>query len=127
MSETLEPALPDNLDEQAERLMHRLCDANLTIAAAERPMAKPVGIRASTQSNTLRMMSSINSAAAVKAIAAASADSWCMISLRASSAIGAPAALGSSLRMAAAKLSRLTPGLGSTSIRQVPSSATKRA
>ncbi len=35
MSETLEPALPDHLDEQAERLMHRLCDAGLTIATAE--------------------------------------------------------------------------------------------
>jgi len=35
LSETLEPALPDQLDEQAERLMHRLCDAGLTIATAE--------------------------------------------------------------------------------------------
>ena len=35
MSETLEPALPDHLDDQAERLMHRLCDAELTIATAE--------------------------------------------------------------------------------------------
>ena len=35
MSETLEPALPDHLDEQAERLMHRLCDADLTVATAE--------------------------------------------------------------------------------------------
>jgi nicotinamide-nucleotide amidase len=35
LSETLEPALPDHLDEQAERLMHRLCDAGLTIATAE--------------------------------------------------------------------------------------------
>ena len=35
MSETLEPALPDHLDEQAERLMHRICDARLTIATAE--------------------------------------------------------------------------------------------
>ena len=35
MSETLEPALPDHLDEQAERLMHRLCDAELTVATAE--------------------------------------------------------------------------------------------
>jgi nicotinamide-nucleotide amidase len=35
MSETLEPALPDHLDEQAERLMHRLCDQGLTIATAE--------------------------------------------------------------------------------------------
>ena len=35
MSETLEPALPDYPDEQAERLMHRLCDTNLTLATAE--------------------------------------------------------------------------------------------
>ena len=35
MSETLEPVLPGHLDEQAERLMHRLCDANLTVATAE--------------------------------------------------------------------------------------------
>nr|NUR38352.1 CinA family protein [Sphingomonas sp.] len=35
MSETLEPALPDHLDEQAERLMRRLCDHGLTIATAE--------------------------------------------------------------------------------------------
>jgi nicotinamide-nucleotide amidase len=35
LSETLEPALPDHLDEQAERLMHRLCDAGLTVATAE--------------------------------------------------------------------------------------------
>ena len=35
MSETLEPALPDHLDEQAERLMRRVCDAGLTIATAE--------------------------------------------------------------------------------------------
>ena len=35
MSETLEPALPDHLDEQAERLMHELCDQGLTIATAE--------------------------------------------------------------------------------------------
>jgi nicotinamide-nucleotide amidase len=35
LSETLEPALPDHLDEQAERLMHRICDARLTIATAE--------------------------------------------------------------------------------------------
>jgi nicotinamide-nucleotide amidase len=35
LSETLEPALPDHLDEQAERLMNRLCDAGLTIATAE--------------------------------------------------------------------------------------------
>jgi nicotinamide-nucleotide amidase len=35
MSETLEPALPDKLDEQAERLMRRLCDKDLTVAVAE--------------------------------------------------------------------------------------------
>jgi nicotinamide-nucleotide amidase len=35
LSETLEPALPDHLDEQAERLMHRLCDRELTVATAE--------------------------------------------------------------------------------------------
>jgi nicotinamide-nucleotide amidase len=35
LSETLEPALPDHLDEQAERLMRRLCDAELTVATAE--------------------------------------------------------------------------------------------
>jgi len=35
VSETLEPALPDHLDEQAERLMHRLCDKKLTVATAE--------------------------------------------------------------------------------------------
>jgi len=35
LSETLEPALPDHLDEQAERLMRRLCDRELTVAAAE--------------------------------------------------------------------------------------------
>ena len=35
MSETLEPALPDHLDRQAERLMHRLCDAKLSVATAE--------------------------------------------------------------------------------------------
>ena len=35
MSETLEPALPDHLDQQAERLMHRLCDARLTVASSE--------------------------------------------------------------------------------------------
>jgi nicotinamide-nucleotide amidase len=35
LSETLEPALPDHLDEQAERLMHRLCDQELTVATAE--------------------------------------------------------------------------------------------
>jgi len=35
LSETLEPALPDHLDKQAERLMHRLCDQQLTVATAE--------------------------------------------------------------------------------------------
>jgi nicotinamide-nucleotide amidase len=35
LSETLEPALPDHLDELAERLMHRVCDQGLTIATAE--------------------------------------------------------------------------------------------
>jgi nicotinamide-nucleotide amidase len=35
LTETLAPALPDHLDEQAERLMHRLCDQRLTIATAE--------------------------------------------------------------------------------------------
>lgn len=35
MSETLAPALPDHLDQNAERLMHRLCDARLKIATAE--------------------------------------------------------------------------------------------
>ena len=35
MSETLQPALPDKLDEQAERLMRRLCDKELTVATAE--------------------------------------------------------------------------------------------
>ena len=35
MSETLEPALPDDLDEQAERLMRRLCEKELTVAVAE--------------------------------------------------------------------------------------------
>ena len=35
MSETLEDALPDHLDAQAERLMHRLCDRKLRIATAE--------------------------------------------------------------------------------------------
>ena len=35
MSETLEPALPDYLDEQAERLMHGLSDKELTVATAE--------------------------------------------------------------------------------------------
>ena len=31
MSETLEPALPDHLDEQAERLMRRLCDLEFKV------------------------------------------------------------------------------------------------
>jgi nicotinamide-nucleotide amidase len=35
LSETLEPALPDQLDEQADRLMHELCDRRLRIATAE--------------------------------------------------------------------------------------------
>ena len=35
MSETLEPAIPDELDDQAGRLMHRLCDKELTVATAE--------------------------------------------------------------------------------------------
>jgi nicotinamide-nucleotide amidase len=35
LSETLEPALPDHLDKQAGRLMHRLCDKQLTVATAE--------------------------------------------------------------------------------------------
>ena len=35
MSETLEAALPDHLDDQAERLMHALCDRKLRIATAE--------------------------------------------------------------------------------------------
>src|SRR3954453_1174330 len=35
LSETVEPALPDHLDEQAERLMHRLCDAGLSVSTAE--------------------------------------------------------------------------------------------
>jgi nicotinamide-nucleotide amidase len=35
LSETLEPALPDKLDEQAERLMRRMCDEGLTVATAE--------------------------------------------------------------------------------------------
>jgi nicotinamide-nucleotide amidase len=35
LSETLEPALPGHLDEQAERLMHRICDSELRIATAE--------------------------------------------------------------------------------------------
>lgn len=35
MSETLEDALPDHLDAQATRLMHRLCDKKLMVATAE--------------------------------------------------------------------------------------------
>ena len=35
MSETLQPALPDHLDELAERLMRRICDLNLKVATAE--------------------------------------------------------------------------------------------
>ena len=35
MTETLRPVLPDHLDEQAERLMHRVCDLGLTVATAE--------------------------------------------------------------------------------------------
>jgi nicotinamide-nucleotide amidase len=35
LSETLEPALPDHLDAQAERLMRRLCDLELKVATAE--------------------------------------------------------------------------------------------
>ena len=35
MSETLEPALPNHLDEQAERLMRHLCDRDLKVATAE--------------------------------------------------------------------------------------------
>jgi nicotinamide-nucleotide amidase len=35
MSETLEPALPDHLDEQAERLMREVCDRGLKLASAE--------------------------------------------------------------------------------------------
>lgn len=35
MSETLEKALPDHLDRQAERLMKRVCDLELKIATAE--------------------------------------------------------------------------------------------
>ncbi|HJS40000.1 MAG TPA: CinA family protein [Sphingomicrobium sp.] len=35
MSETLEPALPQELDRQAERAMRRLCDKELTVATAE--------------------------------------------------------------------------------------------
>jgi nicotinamide-nucleotide amidase len=35
LSETLEPALPDHLDAQAERLMHAICDKKLKLATAE--------------------------------------------------------------------------------------------
>ena len=35
LSETLEPALPDELDRTAERLMRQLCDRKLTVATAE--------------------------------------------------------------------------------------------
>jgi nicotinamide-nucleotide amidase len=35
MSETLQPALPDDLDDQAERLMRALCEADLKVATAE--------------------------------------------------------------------------------------------
>jgi nicotinamide-nucleotide amidase len=35
LSETLHPALPGHLDEQAERLMHQVCDRRLTVATAE--------------------------------------------------------------------------------------------
>lgn len=35
MSETLEPALPNELDERAERLMRSLCDRGWTISTAE--------------------------------------------------------------------------------------------
>ena len=35
MSETLSPALPDELDARAERLMKRLCAADLKVATAE--------------------------------------------------------------------------------------------
>jgi nicotinamide-nucleotide amidase len=35
LSETLQPALPDHLDNKAEQLMHRLCDLGLTITTAE--------------------------------------------------------------------------------------------
>jgi nicotinamide-nucleotide amidase len=35
LSETLEPALPDHLDEQAERLMRKICDSGLQLATAE--------------------------------------------------------------------------------------------
>jgi nicotinamide-nucleotide amidase len=35
MSETLEPALPEELDRKAEQAMRRLCDKRLTVATAE--------------------------------------------------------------------------------------------
>lgn len=35
MSETLQPALPDALDEKAERLMRQLCEKKLSVATAE--------------------------------------------------------------------------------------------
>ncbi len=35
MSETLEPALPDDLDERAERLMHAVCEREWRLATAE--------------------------------------------------------------------------------------------
>jgi nicotinamide-nucleotide amidase len=35
LSETLQPALPRDLDERAERLMRALCDKGLTVATAE--------------------------------------------------------------------------------------------
>ncbi len=35
MSETLEPALPEELDRKAEEVMRRLCDRELTVATAE--------------------------------------------------------------------------------------------
>ena len=35
MSETLQPALPDELDRTAEQAMRRLCDKQLTVATAE--------------------------------------------------------------------------------------------
>jgi len=35
LSETLEPAIPDDLDRQAEQLMRRLCDRDMTVATAE--------------------------------------------------------------------------------------------
>lgn len=35
MSETLEPAIPDDLDERAERLMRTVCDRELSVATAE--------------------------------------------------------------------------------------------